>query len=234
MAPSRKKQPGARSCIACGKQGHRLETCDSWAGREIRKLRAALGQRRRDGANNRRARPGRKRGPDRKEAAARTSVKKQEDDKSWLPHNDRVQQALRCQCQWHQLLQSAGFLHRPLRCLACGSKGLEKMQEMDQHLTVRRRKRTCRTRNSKFSVQLRPFSWHQVHSAEAAFHSAPVHRGQAHSCAECERHCPSSRRTWPAPCFTSRPPPARVSLRRSSSVAMWKDCFVRPCLGLTC
>jgi len=120
-----------RKCLACGKAGHRLESCSSKAAFEIRRLRAKVEKtRHKPGSRNNPGRQNRKKGWSKEKArkaytkqnVRKTFLKKRQQDcrAGWSQFQKSLQKNIGDPMLAYQKLKDAGFLHEPVRCLACG------------------------------------------------------------------------------------------------------------------
>eukprot|EP00435_Cladocopium_sp_Y103_P014181 s54_g3.t1 len=153
-----------RKCLACGKAGHRLETCSSKAAFEIRRAKLEK-TRHKPGSRNNPGRQSRKKGWSKEKArnsytkknVRKTFCKQREQDcrSGWSQFRKKLQKNLGEPMLAYQKLKDAGFLHEPVRCLACGCQSLGPLVEnaASDVLSVYRQcgRRECRSKNNVVS-----------------------------------------------------------------------------------
>lgn len=155
-----------RKCLACGKAGHRLESCSSKAAFEIRRLRAKVEKtRHKPGSRNNPGRQNRKKGWSKEKArkactkqnVRKTFLKKRQQDcrAGWSQFRKGLQKNIGDPMLAYQKLKDAGFLHEPVRCLACGWNCLgppvENAASDVLSVYVQCGRRECRTKNNVVS-----------------------------------------------------------------------------------
>ena len=151
-----------RTCLACGKAGHRLDSCKSKAAVEIRRLRSILEKtRHKVGARNNPGRKNRKSGYTKEKARkayAKNNVRKTYCEKrkkdsraTWSGFRQNLKKQNGNHLLAYETLLQHGFLHRPTRCLACGCRSLGPPVETDKPkvvtVYVQCGMRKCRTKN---------------------------------------------------------------------------------------
>ena len=137
-----------RTCLACGKTGHRLDSCKSKAAVEIRRLRSILEKtRHKVGARNNPGRKNRKSGYTKEKARkayAKKNVrktycekhKKKDSRATWSGFRQNLKKQNGNHLLAYETLLQHGFLHRPTLYLACGCKSLGPPVETDKSKVV--------------------------------------------------------------------------------------------------